>query len=303
MNKIKLYVKSSDNEYAGRLKEYIKINGLNMFILTEDNADVVLEDSGAENELLLKTSSKEWHTGKYQSADKIISAIMENIDISAGINVKSENRTIFVTSAHGGAGKTFISQALSIYLSRNGRKVLYINLDGLCVKDSVFRCEQQNDISLIAYYASKGNENINTCIERYKNHDVTKNVYFLNSIYPSYDVTFDMSSAKVFINSLNANSIYNYTIIDCPLYPISPYTFIMKNAYKTLFIKCRGSEREEEVAAFLQKNDIKVIQLCNMIRYTEGIYIPKAEQDIAHNPYDFYEAIEQVVYELEKNDE
>jgi hypothetical protein len=90
MNKIKLYVKSSDNEYAGRLKEYIKINGLNMFILTEDNADVVLEDSGAENELLLKTSSKEWHTGKYQSADKIISAIMENIDISAGINVKSE---------------------------------------------------------------------------------------------------------------------------------------------------------------------------------------------------------------------
>ncbi|HRR36645.1 MAG TPA: hypothetical protein P5535_06250 [Clostridia bacterium] len=53
----------------------------------------------------------------------------------------------------------------------------------------------------------------------------------------------------------------------------------------------------------MQKNDIRVMQLCNMIRYTEGIYIPKAEEDITHNPYDFYEAIEQVVYELEKNDE
>lgn len=304
MDKIRLNIKLSDNEYVKHLSEYIRINGLNIISLTEENPDITLIDSQQNNdEFILKTHTKETHMYRYKCADRIIGSIIENVDISLGVKGKSNNRTIFVTSAHGGAGKTYISQALSIYLSRNGRKVLYVNLDGLCVKDSIFKCDEQNDISLINYYAKKGNENINAYIERYKNYDAAKNVFFLKSIYPSYDVCFDMNSAKVFIDSLNSNDLYNYTIIDCPLYPFSQYALIMKNSYKTLLIKNRGSEREEEAAVFLKKNDIKIMLICNMIRYTEGIYVPKAEEDISHNPKTFYESIEQIVYELEKSDD
>lgn len=302
MNRIRLHIKLSDKEFERRLTEYIKLNGLNIFILTDVKPDATLTDHLQNpNELVLENIEKKMSFGKYQSADRIISSIIENLDVSFNMNSKSNCKTVFATSAHGGAGKTFISQALSIYLARSGRKVMYVNLDGLCVNDSVFKCNEEKDISLVTYYAKKGVENINKYIEGYKNYDTAKNVYFLKSIYPSFDPSLDTESAEIFIRSLNTNELYDYIVLDCSLLPFSQYFQMMKNSYKTLFIKCRGSEREDEAVTFMQNGGIDILCLCNMIRYTEGIYIPKAEEEIIYNPTSFYDAIEQIVYELEKN--
>ncbi|MFA5341769.1 MAG: AAA family ATPase [Clostridia bacterium] len=306
MKRIRLQIELSDKEFANRLSQYIKINGLNIFNIINDKPDAVLHDCMKDNNdeyIMLNTNNKETSIYRYQSADRIMGSIMEcmdDIDVVLDMKLKSNNKTIFVTSAHGGAGKTYISSALAIYLARKGKKVLHINLDGLCVNDSLFECDDEKDISLIIYYANKNIGNINTYIERYKNFDAGKNVYFIKSIYPSFETLLSLSSAMTFIESLNSNSLYDYIICDCPLYPVEHYTFMMKNAFKTLFVKCRGSEREEEVTTFLKKNEIDILCLCNMIRYTEGIYIPKAEEDIKYNPSSFYESIEQIAYELEK---
>ena len=119
MDKIRLNIKLSDNEYVKHLSEYIRINGLNIISLTEENPDITLIDSQQnKDEFILKTHTKETHMYRYKSADRIIGSIIENVDISLGVKGKSNNRTIFVTSAHGGAGKTYFSGSIYIFIKK-----------------------------------------------------------------------------------------------------------------------------------------------------------------------------------------
>lgn len=306
MKKIRLKIDIADSEYSDRLSEYIKIKGLNIFEITDLNQHLTLSDLGSEDSdcLHLLSEKEDVLISKYQSADRIIQSVMENVSKCNEDTVKivSRNcRVIFVTSGHGGAGKSCISQACAIYWARKGKKVMYINVDGFSVNESIFNTEKPYDISLLMHYTNKVNSDFNVYIERYKNHDSEHDVCFLSSVYPSCDTCFNYEQGQYFMNSLISNDIYDYIFIDCPLYANKTYIDMMKLANKTIFIKNKGSKREEEVIRFLENNGISLLIACNMVRYTEGVYIPSAEESISQNPTGFYDAIDELMYELEQD--
>ena len=108
-----------------------------------------------------------------------------------------------------------------------------------------------------------------------------------------------MDSAAYFIECLHSNELYDYTFIDCPLFANPAYLDMMKCADETVLVKSKGSNREEQVTTFLVENQVNVVLACNMVRYTEGIYIPKVQEDLAHNQVAFYQAIEQILHDSE----
>lgn len=307
MNRIRLKMALTDIDYLNRLSQYIKINGLNVFEIVSQNEQVTLCDSEKPDvdDMFLVCPDKRIAICKYQSPDRIMNEIVENTcDCNTNIQFKSvsRNKVVIVTSVHGGAGKSFISQGLAICAARMGKNILYISLDGYSVNDGVFSSENEKDISIVLHYTKKQQGDLNTYIEKYKNHDIVHNVYYLQSIYPSCDTALDFASSVFFVDSLSSNELYDYTFIDCPLFANSVYLNMMKKAEKTVLVKSTGSNREEQVSEFLKSNSINTILACNMVRYTEGIYIPKAEEDLSQNPKSFFESMEQLMYELECDD-
>lgn len=303
MNRIRLKIDLTDIDYSNRLSQYIKINGLNVFEITSQNEQVTLCDSENPDvdDMCLVCQDKRIVICKYQSPDRIMNEIVENTcHCNTNIQFKSvsRNKVVIVTSAHGGAGKSFISQGLAICAARMGKNILYISLDGYSVNDGVFSSENEKDISIVLHYAKKQPGDLNTFIEKYKNHDVVHNVYYLQSVYPSCDTTLDLEGSAFFMDSLCSNELYDYTFIDCPLLANPVCLNMMKHAEKIVLVKSTGSNREEQVFEFLKSNSINTILACNMVRYTEGIYIPKAEEDLSQNPISFFESMEQLVYEL-----
>lgn len=68
---------------------------------------------------------------KYTSPSELMSAIVAKSADSLNINsaVKQEPQVILVTSASGGVGKTTVAMGISVFLTKNHKRVLYINAD------------------------------------------------------------------------------------------------------------------------------------------------------------------------------
>lgn len=109
----------SENLYSATLKKH---NIDHIFVLIEEFRD---EEYTAElnvNRLF-----------KYTSPSELMNAIISKSADSLNINttVKQEPQIILVTSASGGVGKTTVSMGISIFLTKNHKRVLYINADRL----------------------------------------------------------------------------------------------------------------------------------------------------------------------------
>ena|GEM_PF-591214 len=297
MKRLRIRIDGKDKPYLDMLREYLKVNGSGLFDIVDENADCFLTDdqsySGKKDVIVLAEENGDIF--KYQPADHIISCILEKGYKDQGsqrpLCIK-KTEIIFITSAHGGAGKSTIAQGLCLYWAKHSKKVLYIDLDAFTSGECIFSNEKEKDFSILRYYISKMEGDINIYIEKYKNYDTVYDVSYLKSIYPSCENMLSEAESSYLMKGMARNELYDYIVIDPPLYPTKVYMDMMKNCDHVIFVKNAGSTKEEEVIAFLENSGVDPVIACNMVRYTKGIYIPKAQSRLELMPKEFFDAMD-----------
>ena len=110
---------------------------VDILVLSEDLYDESLRKHDVKNTFLMTEKYEEEKTGdlnitkifKYTSIKEIFTVIIGKSSVEFGkqINEKKKTQVVFVCAACGGTGKTALAMALSACLTKNYKRVLYIN--------------------------------------------------------------------------------------------------------------------------------------------------------------------------------
>lgn len=129
----------TDKEYFAEL--FSRPQKAEVLIVSEEFYDASLQRHNVENIFLMMEQQEEEQTGdlnvvklyKYTSIKEIFNEITSRSAEALNINKKQKQETqiIVVTSAMGGAGKTTVAMGISACLTKNYKKVLYINASRL----------------------------------------------------------------------------------------------------------------------------------------------------------------------------
>ncbi len=136
----------TDKSYFAEL--FSKPQKADILIVSEEFYDVTLQKHNISNIFLMMEKDEEEQTGdlniskmyKYTSIKEIFSEIVGKSSqcLNADDNEKKETKVILVTSAAGGVGKTTIALGISKCLSKNYKRVLYVNASRLQTFKYVF---------------------------------------------------------------------------------------------------------------------------------------------------------------------
>lgn len=144
----------TDKEYFNNL--FMVPNSAEILIVSEEFYDSSLQRHNIANIFLMTEEHEEGETEelnvvrlfKYTSIKEIFNKIIGRCANVLNIesNDKKETQIILVTSASGGVGKTTVAMGLSTTLTKNYRKVLYINASRL----QSFQCMLENESPIIS---------------------------------------------------------------------------------------------------------------------------------------------------------
>lgn len=150
----------SDNMYDSSIQRH---NIANIFLMLEEY------EEGGTQELNLNKLFK--YTSIKEIFNEVIGKSARSLNIEG--NVKEETQIVLVTSAHGGAGKTTVSMGISACLTRNYKRVLYINASRL--QNFYYLLENDTVITAMDIYSKLNNptENIYSDIK----HIVRKEIF------------------------------------------------------------------------------------------------------------------------------
>lgn len=120
-----------------------------ILIVSEDLYDLSIQRHNIRNVFLMTENYEEEQTAdlsvtrifKYTNIKEIFNEILEKSSDALNVDIQSkqEPQIIVVTSAVGGVGKTTVAMGVSASLSKNYKKVLYINCDQLQTFQSLMK--------------------------------------------------------------------------------------------------------------------------------------------------------------------
>lgn len=216
MPKINMLIADSDVKYMKRLVSYLSENNKQLNIssfsdkqsltrhLKEDGARIHIllfsEDMYSEEfekkridlKLLLSDSSLELREdcksiNKYQRADDMLNEILiafseaTGTTEALGTTESGSSRAVAVYSPAGGSGKTTIAIAAAKALAAAGRRVLYLNFEGVSSVKTVFRGSGYHSMSEVFLAAKTKNTNVGLKVAQCGEKDSETGIEFINA--------------------------------------------------------------------------------------------------------------------------
>ncbi len=160
------------------------------------------------------------YINKYQKADdianRIIEIFLEHSHDNSFLNVTStDTKVVSVFSVAGGAGKSLISAASSIWLAEKGLKVLYLNLEYFQSTQCFFPNNQKSGLSEIFYYVKERKNKLLQKIEEIKSVDPKTNVHFFGPPESPIEIEdLGQEDIKYLINQVRETGKYDVVFID-----------------------------------------------------------------------------------------
>ncbi len=156
---------------------------------------------------------------KFQKADliykQILSIYSENVSDVFGVRISDEdcNLVAFV-SPSGGVGTSTLAAAYAVACAKNGKSVLYLNLETFGSADSFFHAEGQFDMSDVIYAVKSKKGNIALKIESCVKQDET-GVYFFSQPRLALDVM-ELNTEEVisFLKELRISGKFQTIVLD-----------------------------------------------------------------------------------------
>ena len=218
-NKVDLEI-ITDEEYFKNL--FLEPQRADILIVSEDFYDSSLKKHNISNLFIMMEQYEEGKTDelninrlfKYTSIKEIFSKITAKSARALNINeiVKKESQVVLVCSACGGVGKTTVSLGISASLTKNYKKVLYINAGRL---QSFHRMlKNQSVISSADIYAKlvRGNENIYSDIKHVLRKEIFSYLPPFKAALMSLGLTY--SIYEKIVTSAKKSNDYDYIVID-----------------------------------------------------------------------------------------
>ncbi|MFA6308965.1 MAG: AAA family ATPase [Clostridia bacterium] len=170
--------------------------------------------------LSLSKNSNFKYINKYQKAsdifNKIISIYSEHSKetLFSGI-ISKETKIVAVYSASGGAGKSTVSIASSIYLSMKGLKVLYLNFETFQSTQHYFTGGSDKNLSNLFYFMKNEKNKLALKMEETRNIDIKTGVHYFSPPDSALEIAeLESEEIKYFLNQIREKSIYDVVFVD-----------------------------------------------------------------------------------------
>ncbi|WP_066891367.1 AAA family ATPase [Clostridium nigeriense] len=218
-NKVDLEI-ITDEEYFKNL--FLEPQSADILIVSEEFYDSSLKKHNISNLFLMMEQYEEGKTDelninrlfKYTSIKEIFNKITAKSARKLNINeiVKKESQVVLVCSACGGVGKTTVSLGISASLTKNYKKVLYINAGRLQSFHRILK--NQSVISSADIYAKlvRGNENIYSDIKHVLRKETFSYLPPFKAALMSLGLTY--SIYEKIVTSAKKSNDYDYIVID-----------------------------------------------------------------------------------------
>lgn len=147
----------------------------------------------------------------------------------------SSNVYAFVSS-NGGAGSSSTAAGFAVFLARNGKKVLYLNIENFGSANTFFEADGTYDLGDVLYAIKSNKSNLMLKLEGTVKQDVS-GVYFYDSCKLPLDVLeIKEDDIKKLIDELELTNSYDAIIVDMNL-TFSPVNFtILKRATNIMMV-------------------------------------------------------------------
>jgi len=147
----------------------------------------------------------------------------------------SSNVFAFVSS-NGGAGSSTVAAAFAMFLARNGKKVLYLNIENFGTADTFFQADGTYDLGDVLYAIKSNKSNLMLKLEGTVKQDMS-GVFFYDSCKLPLDVMeIKEDDVKKLIDELELTNSYNEIIVDMNL-NFTPVNFaILKRATSIMMV-------------------------------------------------------------------
>lgn len=297
MNKINIVIYDQDIDYVEALVEllnknyhkYIKVIGitnsseLKRLQASAYKIDMLLINEGLVSKTdevrfvkILITISENDTTNdlekrklyKYQNVQAIYNAIKKiyvTINKDAVLdNDTNQAKVITFFSPIGGVGTTTISVALSSKLTKEGKKVLYINMEQVSSMGVFFNTKSNSNNLSTLLYASDNEENIDEKLLSSVLNKDSNNIYYINPVNSILDFE-ELGGQEVIsiIRTIKNKLDFDYIIIDLGNKLDNLSNILIENSDKTIMLLAQGNiailKAEEALKQFDRLDNISLL--------------------------------------------
>ncbi|RDU25146.1 AAA family ATPase [Anaerosacchariphilus polymeriproducens] len=203
------------------LKEYQKIDVL---IVAEelygenfkkhDIKNIIFITNEREKQNNLDSLGQDVYVYKYQGINEIYAYIDKVISTRLGIQteIKEETKMIGIYSPVGGIGKTTTAIRIANALSKENKKVLYMNIESVQTFSQIFHAAEVLEEGVVSFIKSRDkklNEVVSKLIRSNRKFDY---VLPLRQSMPMYGL--ELEDYSYFIKCCKENLLYDYIILD-----------------------------------------------------------------------------------------
>lgn len=234
---------------VANIPEYITNNSISIILCDEVLFEQVSAAVGgkcvvyrlAEN----KQSADERSIAKYISAPALYNELVfiyaKFADEERSVNTFNRNLYTFISA--NGCGATVLSVSFARRLAREGKKVLYIGLDGLSDYCSIFSCPAERGLSDIIMALKSKSANIALTAKSVTNIGEVSFIDKCRCFDDVYEI--DNTEVESFFNSVFSSGDYDAVIMDMCLAYINVWNYAAKNS-KCIF--CVSTNRTSAIA-------------------------------------------------------
>lgn len=201
--------------------------------------------------------------GKYQRADlfykQILSLYAEKAKMFTGykMNGSSNTRMISFVSFSGGSGSSTAAASFAVYAAKQGKKVLYLNVERVGSTECFFEGQGQFNFSDIVYAIKSKKGNISLKLESCVKQDAS-GVYFYSSPEVALDLAeLDTDELLSLIEEMGVAGEYDYIIVDSDFEFSEKVLAILAASFRVVFVN-----DGMEISNIKFENGYRSLQVC-----------------------------------------
>lgn len=211
----KIYTDSEAfHKHIRNQKQHILLTDMQVTEETSDNFDMVIRLSDGQ-----ETIQEEASIFKYQPLKESLSQVLAiyfevNGKIRTLMNEKQKEKVISFYSGSAGSGKTLGSLCLAKYLTQQGKRTFYLNLEQIHSTYLFFQEEKESSVEVF-YYLKNNINKLVAKVESLKTTDSLTNIdYFSLPVLPEEMDHITGEEVELLIQALKDSQSYEYIIVD-----------------------------------------------------------------------------------------
>ena len=207
---------------------------------------------------------------KFQKAEMIYRDILgvyaENSgSISTFKGLDDKCKVLMFSSPSGGVGNSTLAAAFSVYCTKQGKKVLYLNLEKLGSADAFFRAEGSSTMSDVLYALKGKKTKLSFKIESCVKQDRSGVCFFSQTKFALDMEELNYEDWMQLIDELKATGFYEYIVVDMD--------FTLDEEYLKLYDQVNDVIWVNSGTGITNGKTYRAYQACKMIGQEKNIHI------------------------------